>query len=818
MKPGNVLRLYRLRLRARWVQECCAVVGIAAGVALLFAAEVANHSLHGSVAELAKGVAGRATLQLRARGHEGFPEEILIQVRATDGVRRAAPLIEANANAVGPKGSASIALVGADESLAKLGGALVSHTRLSPFGQIGAVVVPAPLADALGVHRFGQEMTLQAAGRSVGVPLYAVLRRRQIGGLAQSPVAVAPLSFVQEALGLKGRVTRILVEPAPGAGDLVAARLRALSAGRLDVEPVGYEETLFGKASEANDRSTSLFAAIGALVGFLFAFNGMLLTVPQRRRLAADLRRDGYTPRTVIAVLGLDALVLGLGASVLGLALGDELSIALLHPNPAFLSLAFALGGQRVVDAQSVALAVAGGMGAALVAVMSPLRDVLSRDPLAAIAPHEKRGRRVRLEGRLSLAGLACLGLASAVLLADPRAASVGMALLVGALLAQLPLAIALTLSLVERLASLRHGVVAHLARMEIDAVRTRATAIAATGAIAVFGSVAVEGAHHDLLAGLEGVAAQTTSSSDVWVAPAGDYDLLDTTPFKASEQAKLARLKGVRRVKLYRGGLLDVGSRRVLVLAPPAGEPRGRLVISSALAEERHAHVGQTIALPTPRPVTLTVAALSTNLGWAPGAITMNAEDFAKAWGSRDVSAYGVDLELAVPPASAVAEIRRALGPGSGLAVQSAAQRQAKLDALDRKALDRLTQISTLIPLVAVLAMATAMGALVWQRRPRMAKLRLEGFAQAELWRATLLESFLLVGAGCLVGALFGVYGAQLADRALAQAVDFPVSPSLTVVPALKALALVSLAALAVLALPGYLAAKAPPALAFQD
>ena len=46
---------------------------------------------------------------------------------------------------------------------------------------------------------------------------------------------------------------------------------------------------------------------ISALVGFLFAFNAMLLTVPQRRRLIADLRRDGYTPLTVIAVLLLDA-------------------------------------------------------------------------------------------------------------------------------------------------------------------------------------------------------------------------------------------------------------------------------------------------------------------------------------------------------------------------------------------------------------------------------------------------------------------------------------------------------------------------------
>jgi putative ABC transport system permease protein len=839
MKPSNVLRLYWLRLRARRAQECCALAGIAAGVALLFASQVANSSLHGSLAELSKGVAGNATLQVRARDPHGFPASLLARVRAMPGVKLAAPLVESQANAVGPRSTRSIELVGAEESLAKLGGALVSHTRLSPFGQIGAVVVPAPLGRALGVTEFGQEMTLQVAGRAVEAPLYALLRRRQIGPLVASPVAVAPLPFVQQALGLEGRVTRILVQPEPGAGAAVRARLKTLAADRLNVEPVGYEERLFGKAAEANDRSTALFATIGALVGFLFAFDAMLLTAPQRRRLVADLRRDGYTPATVIAVLGLDAVALGVAAGALGLVLGEELSIRLFHPNQAFLSLAFSLGGQRVVSAQSVVVAAGGGITAALVAVMSPLRDVISRDPLAAIEPRRPR-RLARLEGWLALAGLACLASATAVLLAAPRAATLGMVLLAAALLAELPIVLGGTLALAKRLAGLRPGAVGHLATMELDAVRTRAVAIAATGAMAVFGSVAVEGAHGDLLAGLEGAARETSAPGEAWVAPAGDYDLLDTAPFKPSGRAKLAGLPGVESVGLYRGGLLDYGERRVLVIAPPGDAqsllPRGQLllgdareaaarlrmggwlVLSRAIAIERHLHIGQTVTLPTPRPTKLRLAALSTNLAWAPGAIVMNADDFARAWGSGDASAYEVRFAPGVSPAHGAREIGRALGPHSALAVQTGERRAERQQALDRQALAKLTQISTLIPVVAVLAMAAAMGALIWQRRPRLAKLRLEGFDRAELWRMTLLESLLLVGAGCLAGGLFGICAQQLADRALADAIDFPVIPSLTALPALRALALVSAAALAILAVPGYLAAKVPAAVAMQD
>jgi putative ABC transport system permease protein len=826
------------------VQECLAIVGIAAGVALLFASQVSSSSLQSSVAQLSRGIDGRATLQLLARDPHGFPQSMLGRVRAVAGVRAAAPLLEAGARAIGPRGSESVELVGADESLSKLGGTLVHHTALAPFGGVGAVVLPAPLARTLGVTKFGEEVTLQIAGRAVSAPLYSQLHVSQIGGLSAIPIAIAPLSYAQEMANLPGRVSRILVQPAAGAQAQVRAALLGLAAGRLDVESSNYQETLFSKAAAASNQSTALFAVISALVGFLFAFNAMLLTVPQRRRLIADLRRDGYTPRTVIAVLLLDAVVLGLIACALGLALGEELSIHLLHSNPAFLSLAFAVGSQRVVGWQSVALAVSGGMLAAIVAVLSPLRDILSRDPLAALDTQRTGSGAARWGGRRALAGVLCLVAATTLLRATPQASMPGMALLVAALLLELPIALAVTLRIATRLASQITSAVPHVAAMELSAARARAVAIAATGAVAIFGSVAIQGAHGDLLAGLDGAAQEMNESSDIWVAPAGSYNLLMTSPFAPVQRARIASLPGVRAVRIYRSGLLDYGTQRVLVIAPPRqarpllpagqimqGRAReadervrsgGWLVLSQALAAEHHLHVGQAFTLPSPDPMRFRLAALSTNIGWAPGAIVMNASDYARAWGSGDASALGVLLDPGVPPARAAAEIERALGRGpqaaTGLAVQTSQQHAARQRALSRQALTRLTQIATLIPIVAVLAMAAAMGAMVWQRRPRLAKLKLEGIARAELWRTILLESLLLVGVGALAGALFGVYGQQLADRALAGVVNFPVVYSFTALGGLESLVSVVATAVAILAIPGYLAACVPAELALQD
>jgi putative ABC transport system permease protein len=842
VRLASVLDLYLMRVRARLLQECFAIVGIAAGVALLFAAQVANQSLQSSVAGLSRAVAGRATLQLLARDPHGLPESMLAGVRHIPGVRVAAGVLEASANATGPSGSESVQLIGAGASLSGLGSALVRHVALRPFLGVGAAVLPAPLSKKIGVSRFGQEVHFQIAGHTAEAPFYSQLGAKQIGALVNSPLALVPLSGAQEMTGLHGRVTRILVQPAAGAETQVRAGLVRLAGGRASVEPIGYEQSLFAKAAAASNQSTSLFAAIGAVVGFLFAFNAMLLSVPQRRRLIADLRRDGYTPQTVIAVLLGDAVVLGLLACALGLALGQALSVYALHSNPAFLSLAFTLGTQRAVSWQSIAIASTGGMLAAIVAVLSPLRDVLSGDPLAAVAAKDRLGATSAGSPPvlLAAAGVACFLAATLILHSAPQAAIAAMVLLIAALLLVLPLALGAALALAGALAGIVRSAVGHIAVAELRSAGARAVAIAATGAIAVFASVTIAGAHRDLLAGLEGAARETNAAGQVWVRPAGAYDLLHSTPFPVAGRAGIQRVPGVRAVLTYRGGLLDYGQRRVLVIGAPAaaspllpdgqivrGEPLeaservragGWLVLSEAIATEHHLRIGEQFTLPSPNPTAFRLAALSTNIGWAPGAIMMNATDYARAWGSSDASAYGILLTSGTSPRAGVRAIAQALGPSSGLSAETSEAHTARQNTVSREALARLSAIATLIPIVAVLAMAAAIGAMIWQRRPRLAKLRLEGLPRSTLLGTILFEGALLTGAGSLMGVIFGLYGQRLADHALADGVNFPIHHTFTATPALVSLALVIVPTLAILTIPGRFATRVPPALALAD
>ncbi|HEY7933177.1 MAG TPA: hypothetical protein VID48_05060, partial [Solirubrobacteraceae bacterium] len=82
MGIANLAHLYVVRLKARivLVQECFAVLGIAIGVALLFASQVADTSLNGSVRQLTSELVGNMQFQLHARSSSGLDERLVRRV------------------------------------------------------------------------------------------------------------------------------------------------------------------------------------------------------------------------------------------------------------------------------------------------------------------------------------------------------------------------------------------------------------------------------------------------------------------------------------------------------------------------------------------------------------------------------------------------------------------------------------------------------------------------------------------------------------------------------------------------------------------
>ncbi|HTZ88606.1 MAG TPA: FtsX-like permease family protein [Solirubrobacteraceae bacterium] len=838
MRLLGIFNLYRVRARRRLVPELLAALGIAIGVALLFASEIANTSLNGSVHQLTRGLVGSSQLQLLSRTYSGFDERLLREARELPGVRSATPVLEVQANVLGPRGRrASVELIGADPRTVHLGGTLLQHFSVAALARQSAFALPAPIATEIG-SRSLERLRLQIGAETTRAWLGLVLHESDIGVLVHSPVALAPLAYAQQVAKMPHRITRVLVRARPGQEGAVEHQLAQLAGGRVNVETGTYDASLFDRAAAPTNQSTAVFAAISALVGFLLAFNAILITVPGRRRIVSDLRWDGYTPGAIRKVLLVDALVLGIVGSGLGLFLGNELSLRLFRATPGYLSFAFAIGEQRIVSWQSITVALVSGLLAACLGILVPFAGEFSlarRLRRTRGATRMARGvSAALLAGGTSLAGLACLLMTVSILLFAPGAVIVGIVSLTAALLLLLPALLRGVIWLVDRTSLVLTVRAPFVAASELRETWPRTVAIAATGAIAVFGIVAIDGAHADLQRGLDRSAKDVSRAAEVWAFPPGLNNLLATATFRATAAPALARVPGVGTVDLYRGSFLDYGQRRVWISAPPNGpgslvpphqivkgnlaladarlRQGGWAVVSDAIAKEHHLRIGDPFTLPAPAPIRLRVAALCTNIGWPPGAIVMSATDYAKAWASSDASAYEVFAEPGVSSIVLRREVQRALGSSSGLVVETAREREVRQRTASRQGLSRLTQISTLVLIAAVLAMVAAIGNMIWLRRRALADLKLDGAKRFGVWRILLLESTVLVGAGCSVGAVFGLFGQLLGSHAILGVTGFPVVFSFGFASAVKSLLLVTAVAVAITAIPGYFIAKTQP------
>jgi putative ABC transport system permease protein len=820
----------RLRDRSVVVQELLAVIGIAVGVALLFASQVASQSLDGSVRQLASQLVAGTQYQLDARSSEGFSESIVSEVRAVRGVSAALPLLEQQATVIGPKGRASVDLIGADPRFARLGGPLLRRFSAQQLAHQRAIGLPEQIASKIGVDAFSNA-TLQVRGFDRATFVGATLGPNEVGKLADSQIALAPIAYAQKVTGNVGRITRVFVKVDPAGSAAAQAGLHRIAAAQhLNLVPADNDATLFAVAFGPAEQSEGLFSLISAVVAFLFAYTAMLLSVPERRRLIELMRRQGYERSEIVQVLVVDAAVIGTLACALGLIVGELLSIEVFHAEPGYLAFAFPVGSPRIVTPLAVAEAVGAGLLAAFVGVFAPVQHILARALRAQVAI--QRRARAWIVARV-VVGVVGLCITTAVLIFRPSAALGGSIALVIAMMALLAFLFDGCIALVRRVLNPLGATSVRLASAELrdPLTRVRSLAVAATGAIAVFGSVAITGAQHNLENGLDRTAREWNRAAALWVAPPGEANTLGTTAFPSGIARRLVGLPGVRDVGLYRGSFLDVGHRRVWIIAPPqtAAEllPRRQLtvgniakanahlreggwaIVSEAIASELHLRIGDTFTLPSPRPATFRVAGLSTNGGWPPGAIVLNTDDYARAWASTAASALTVDLTSGASPTSVKRAVTRALGPNSGLAVQTAGERERLWTTISHHGLARLTEIANLVLGAAIIAMAGVIASMIWQRRSQIANIRRQGFTRSEGWRILLVESMILLFTGCSIGAVFGLYGQLLLSHALTSVTDFPLVVGLGPLIALTTVGIVSASALAIVAVPGYFAAR---------
>jgi putative ABC transport system permease protein len=523
--------------------------------------------------------------------------------------------------------------------------------------------------------------------------------------------------------------------------------------------------------------------------------------------------------------------------------LGDVLSHAFLHRIPTYLTTAFPIGDQEPLHIGTILIALGCGVFATMLASLSPALDLRPSRPTDAVLRDRSGTSEVlapRSALKLAIVGCALVAcLTALVLIFASLTIVVGMALAL-TILFMIPSLFAGVAGMLrwtgERVRSSSLIIVVS----ELRAINTRSVALAGISALAVYGSVAIGGARADLLRGLDANFTEYLHTAQIWVTTGGN-DLTTNVFDPEGATAAIARAPGVASVRVYQGGFLDVGPRRMWIIARPAQDKQpipvsqllqgnearatrllragGWATISNDFAEERHLRVGAPFTLPTPTGAAhFAVAAITTNLGWSPGAVIINSLDYRRYWQTSLPSALEVNLRPGVSEATGRRAVVRAIGYRPGLGIQTFRERQAQYAADSHQGLYALSEISTLLLIAAALAVASALSAAIWQRRARLASLKIQGYDTAQLWRALLLESTIVLGIGCAFGAVAGVYGHALASRWLRLETGYPAPFEIGAGRVLLTLGLLGAIALAVIALPGLAAARASPRTSFQE
>ncbi len=537
--------LFRIALAhslRRPLQSMLLVLGVALGVAVVVAIDLANGSALAAFRLSTEAVTGRATHRI-VGGPDGLDEALYRRLRTELGMRASAPIVEALVR-VPALGGETLTLLGVDPFAeppfrgflggggGSAGGASdsegigrsdgrgegLSADALAAFlTRPGAVLLSRDLAARAGV-RPGDRLALDLGQRQVDATVAGLLdpadalSRRALDGLV-----LADVSTAQELLGRPGRLDRIdLLLPSaaaapaaallprrqPGQGDL--AKPEAILVPIRGILPPGAEIVAAGESQATVASMTAAFrlnltalSLLALLVGMFLIFNTVRFSVVQRRPTLAILRALGVTRREVFALVLGEALVLGALGSALGLALGIVLGRAAVGlVTQTINDLYFVVNVRDVaVPAGTLVRGAALGVGAALVAAWLPAWEATAVPPVTALRRSDVEAR-ARAGAPRGLAAAAVCVLVALGLLALPGErvdlGFAGMAAVVFAFALATPAATLGLMALATPLTARLFGPVGRMAPRDVTRALSRTAVAIAALLVAVCVSIGV--------------------------------------------------------------------------------------------------------------------------------------------------------------------------------------------------------------------------------------------------------------------------------------------------------------------------------------
>lgn len=830
-------------------QLALTVVGVALGVAVVVAIDLAIQSSRAAFRVSTEAVAGRATHRIEG-GPSGLSDSLFTRIRTDVGLRASAPLVETWASSEALPGTA-LRLLGVDPFserpfrpwLAGGGDGLDVNVLLTTRN---AVILPAPLAARAGVET-GDSLLLVVEGRSRrAVVAGTVTPDDDLARRGLADVVVADVATVQQFLGRPGRLTRIDLVVGPGdVGRALLSEVEAVLPPGASLAPVGTRADTLSGMLRAFDLNLTALSLLALVFGMFLIYNAMTFSVVQRRELLGSLRALGVTRGEVVRTVGGEALITAVVGTALGLAAGVALGRGLVQLVTRTINdLYFVL----TVEGLTVppAVLVKGGLlgvGATLLAAWPAVREAVQAPPRAATTRSMGEDRVRRLVPRAAAAGVVLAAVGASLLIAPTRSVPVSFAGLFGVLLGAAlvtPLATVGFVRVVTPLLGRTVGILGTLAARGVTAALSRTAPAVAALVVAVSVTVGL------------GVMIQSFRSTVVdWLDHTLQADIYVSPPSPVSSRAegslddevvrRLSALRGIAGRSTYRGAelLTDDGLLRVVALdLDPRGEQafrflegraeaafaafrsEGAVLVSEPYAYRNQVSVGDSIRLSTDRGDTpFAVAGVFRDYGSERGVVMMARSTWDRVYDDDRITSLGFFLDEGADIEATVAAMQSAAGAGQAVVVRSnRALRAASLEVFDRT-FAITAVLRALAFVVAFIGVLSALMALQLERGRELGVLRANGLTPRQVWTLVTTQTGLL---GLIAGLLAVPTGLLLAvvmidvvnRRSFGWTLDMQVGGGLL----LQAVGLALAGALLAGLYPAWRMARTSPALALRE
>ncbi|MCC6804642.1 MAG: ABC transporter permease, partial [Anaerolineae bacterium] len=552
-----MLRLAGRYVQRRLLQTVLFVIGVALGVAVVIAIDLANTSSSRAFALSTESVTGRATHQIIG-GPSGLPTDLYTRLRVDLGLQAVAPVIEDYIRAL-DFGDTPLHLLGVDPFAeppfrSYLTNVSVQGEQSNAFEALNAFIAEpnTALISQRTADRYdlqpGDTIMLQPPGGRVAVKIVGTLQTSDEGSAqALDNLILTDIATAQELVGAPDTISRIDLILPPGY-DL--SKIEALLPPGATLTTPTRQNAALGQMTAAFELNLQALSLLALLVGVFLIYNTVSFSVVQRRVTLGILRSLGATQGQIFALILGEALALGLVGTLLGLGLGMIAGRATVNLVAQTISdLYFAVSVQRVtVDPLTLVKGAGIGILASLFSALVPSLEATRTPPAGSLRRSSLEEGALRLLKPVTL-GAVLLNVAGVALLAIPSRSlilSFGALFCVvvgGALLAPVVIVGAMRL-----LTPVTHALFGALGRMAPRAIsrslsRTAVAVAALTVAVSVIVGVSVM---IDSFRSTVGDWLDTTLGADIYISPP---ELAGTRPASDVDPAVVPRVAAVEGV-----------------------------------------------------------------------------------------------------------------------------------------------------------------------------------------------------------------------------------------------------------------------------